>query len=132
MDYTIIGSAVNLAAPLETRAEAGGLLIGNETHSLVKDWIRAEEQEAIIMKGFHKPCRTFKVKDQSALCQERKSWNLKPSYLDAVLNFPPIFSVKPPQNFVGLCSQTTLSEETKIADKLRHSVSITLLADALD
>lgn len=61
MDYTIIGSTVNLAARLESRADAGGILLGNETHSLVKDWLHAEEQEAIVMKGFHKPCRSFKV-----------------------------------------------------------------------
>lgn len=63
MDYTIIGSTVNLAARLESRAEAGGILLGNETHSLVKDWLHADEQKAIIMKGFHKPFRTFKVAD---------------------------------------------------------------------
>ncbi|MFT6557707.1 MAG: class 3 adenylate cyclase [Sneathiella sp.] len=61
MDYTIIGNTVNMAARLETRAQAGGILIGNETHSLVKDWIYAEEQEPLVMKGFRKPYRTFKV-----------------------------------------------------------------------
>ncbi len=62
MDYTIIGSEVNLAARLEAGADAGGILIANETYSLVKDWLMAEEREAIVMKGFAKPVKTFAVK----------------------------------------------------------------------
>lgn len=62
MDYTIIGSEVNLAARLEQNADAGGILLAAETYSLVKDWLAVEEREAITMKGFSKPIRTFAVK----------------------------------------------------------------------
>ena len=62
MDYTIIGSEVNLAARLESAAEAGGILLASETYSLVKDWIAADEGEAIMVKGFARPIRTFKVR----------------------------------------------------------------------
>ena len=41
MDYTIIGSAVNLTARLQSRAEIDGILIGHETYSLVKDEVAA-------------------------------------------------------------------------------------------
>ncbi len=61
MDYTIIGGEVNLAARLEANADVGGILMAAETYSLVKDWLLAEEQEAITMKGFSKPIRTFSV-----------------------------------------------------------------------
>jgi len=61
MDYTIIGSEVNLAARLEANAEAGGILLASETYSYVKDWLLADEQEAISMKGFTKPVRTYRV-----------------------------------------------------------------------
>jgi class 3 adenylate cyclase len=61
MDYTIIGGEVNMAARLESHAEAGGILMAAETYSLVKDWLRAEEQDAITVKGFTKPVRTFSV-----------------------------------------------------------------------
>lgn len=47
MDYTIIGHEVNLAARLESHADAGGILMAAETHSLVKDWLVADEQKAI-------------------------------------------------------------------------------------
>jgi class 3 adenylate cyclase len=61
MDYTIIGQEVNLAARLESHAEADGLLMAAETYSLVKDWLHAEEREAITLKGFSQPVRTFRV-----------------------------------------------------------------------
>jgi class 3 adenylate cyclase len=62
MDYTIIGSEVNLAARLQTHAEVGGILLANESHSLVKDWLLAEAGEAITVKGFNKPIMTYRVK----------------------------------------------------------------------
>ncbi len=62
MDYTIIGSEVNLAARLESAADVGGILLANETHSLVKDWLLAEEGEALTVKGFPRPIMTFRVK----------------------------------------------------------------------
>ena len=61
MAYTIIGSEVNLASRLQSYAKVGGILLANETHSLVKDWVLAEEGEAITVKGFTKPIRTFRV-----------------------------------------------------------------------
>ena len=61
MDYTIIGGEVNLAARLESHADAGGILMAAETYSLVEDWLRAKEQEALNVKGFAKPVRTFSV-----------------------------------------------------------------------
>ena len=61
MDYTIIGSEVNLAERLESAAELGGILIGHETYSLVKDYIHADEQEPKIVKGFAKPVRNYNV-----------------------------------------------------------------------
>ena len=62
MDYTIIGGEVNLAARLESHAETGGILLANETHSLVKDWLMAEKGEVITVKGFANPIRTFRVR----------------------------------------------------------------------
>jgi PAS domain S-box-containing protein len=61
MDYTIVGNEVNLAARLQTHAELGGILVANETYSLVKDVIQAEEQSPITVKGFARPVRTFSV-----------------------------------------------------------------------
>jgi class 3 adenylate cyclase/PAS domain-containing protein len=61
MDYTIIGTEVNLAARLESHAEVGGILLAHETHSLVKDTVLAEEGDTLTVKGFAKPVRTYSV-----------------------------------------------------------------------
>jgi class 3 adenylate cyclase len=61
MDYTIIGNAVNLTARLQSHSEIDGILLGHETHSLVKDEVAAEEQAPIKVKGFAEPIRCYKV-----------------------------------------------------------------------
>ena len=61
MDYTIIGSGVNLAARLQASAEPGGILIAHETYSLAKDIAMAEEQPPLSAKGFDKPIHCYKV-----------------------------------------------------------------------
>jgi adenylate cyclase len=63
MDYTIIGSQVNLASRLQSYAEPGSILISHETYALVKDALLAEEQPAIQAKGFAKPVRNYRVVD---------------------------------------------------------------------
>lgn len=61
MDHTIIGREVNLAARLEAEADPGGILLAQETYALVKDWLKVEEREAIKVKGFPKPIRTYAI-----------------------------------------------------------------------
>ncbi|MBO9449963.1 adenylate/guanylate cyclase domain-containing protein [Tropicibacter sp. R16_0] len=55
MDYTIIGSEVNLAARLEAAAEAGGILLAQETYALVKGAIQAAPAGTVMAKGFSRP-----------------------------------------------------------------------------
>ena len=55
MDYTIVGSTVNLASRLEHEAPIGGILISNETHALVKDEIRCEPRGRVRVKGVAYP-----------------------------------------------------------------------------
>lgn len=64
MEYTIIGSEVNLAARLQSHAELGSILISHETYSLVKDMVMAEERDPIRAKGIAKPVRNYKVLDR--------------------------------------------------------------------
>lgn len=61
MDYTIIGSMVNLASRLQSQVDPGGILIGYETFALVKDDVATEEQSAVTVKGLAEPIRCYKV-----------------------------------------------------------------------
>ena len=61
MDYTIIGNEVNLAARLETAAEAGSILLAHETNFLVQDIVLTEEQPPMTVKGFMRPINNYKV-----------------------------------------------------------------------
>jgi class 3 adenylate cyclase len=63
MEYTIIGSEVNLASRLQSHGELGAILLSHETYSLVKDMIRAEEREPFKAKGIAKPVRNYKIID---------------------------------------------------------------------
>jgi hypothetical protein len=46
---------------LQAHAEPGGILVGHETYSLVKDLIRAEEMPPLNAKGLAKSVRNYKV-----------------------------------------------------------------------
>jgi PAS domain S-box-containing protein len=63
MEYTIIGSEVNLASRLQAQGERGSILMSHETYSLVKDMVLAEEREPFKAKGIAKPVRNYKVVD---------------------------------------------------------------------
>ena len=51
LTYTIIGGEVNVAARLESAAEANGILMSYETYAHVQDMVEVEQKEAIKMKG---------------------------------------------------------------------------------
>lgn len=61
MDYTIIGSGVNLASRLESAASPGEILIAYETYALVKDEILCEKFGEITVKGVSHPIEAYQV-----------------------------------------------------------------------
>ena len=61
MDYTMVGSAVNLASRLEHEAPPGDVLISFETYAHVKDEIQCEERGRIQVKGIARPVATYGV-----------------------------------------------------------------------
>lgn len=63
MDYTIIGSGVNLAARLEKACLPGEILISYETYAHVKDVIECHPVGQIEAKSFTEPVSTHRVVD---------------------------------------------------------------------
>src|SRR5262249_57775506 len=59
MDYTIIGSGVNLASRLEAAATPGEILISYETYAAVRHRIHCEERGLISVKGIPYPITPY-------------------------------------------------------------------------
>ena len=63
MDYTVLGTNVNLASRLESAAQPGEILISHETWSLVKDVVMCSDKGEIKVKGFSYPVKVYQVVD---------------------------------------------------------------------
>ncbi len=61
MDYTILGTDVNLASRLESACRPGGVLISEATQELVKDRIQCRNMGDIQVKGFNRPIPVFEA-----------------------------------------------------------------------
>ena len=85
MDYTIIGSGVNLAARLETAATPGQIMISYETYALVKDEIRCDMMGELKVKGIAYPVETYQVmksyedlgREREYISEDRPNFTLK-------------------------------------------------------
>jgi len=63
LDYTVLGTQVNLASRLESAAEPDEILISHETWSLCKDTIMCRDKGEIMVKGFALPVKVYQVAD---------------------------------------------------------------------
>jgi adenylate cyclase len=63
LDYTVLGTQVNLASRLESAAEPDEILISHETWSLVKDVVMCRDKGEISVKGFSTPVKVYQVAD---------------------------------------------------------------------
>ena len=61
LDYTVLGTHVNLASRLESAADPDEILISHETWSLVKDSILCRDKGEITVKGFSAPVKVYQV-----------------------------------------------------------------------
>jgi hypothetical protein len=61
MDYTIIGAEANLAARLQSIAEAGHVVISYETYALVRSILVAHPLPPITMKGISREIVPYAV-----------------------------------------------------------------------
>lgn len=63
LDYTILGTDVNLASRLESASRPSHILISESTYELVKDRILCRSMGDIQAKGFNRPIAVFEVLD---------------------------------------------------------------------
>ena len=63
VDYTVLGSTVNLASRLESICQPKNILVSPETKILLEKDFKFEAQEAIELKGFNKPIVPFQYVD---------------------------------------------------------------------
>ncbi|MFN2469605.1 MAG: AAA family ATPase, partial [Gaiellaceae bacterium] len=62
-DTLVTGDAVNVAARLEQAAPPGDILLGEATHRLCRDGVRAERVEGLALKGKAEPVAAFRLLD---------------------------------------------------------------------
>ena len=62
LEYTVIGSPVNMAARLAAASAPGEIWIGADTYSLVRESIDAEELPGQHLKGFDDPVLVYRLK----------------------------------------------------------------------
>ncbi|MEO1262821.1 MAG: PAS domain S-box protein [Bacteroidota bacterium] len=95
LDYTIVGSQVNLASRLENAATVNQILISKETYGLIKEHIYCEKKEELKVKGMAYPVQTYDIvglydvikKEKERLKKELQGFRLqidfqKLSYMD--------------------------------------------------
>jgi class 3 adenylate cyclase/CHASE3 domain sensor protein len=61
MEYTVVGTQVNLAARLVNVAEPGQIIISQRTYELVRDTVDVVEVGPLTVKGFQKPVVAYNV-----------------------------------------------------------------------
>ena len=61
VDYTVLGSPVNLAARLEAACSPQAILVSPETKGLVSDLFEFEEKKPIKLKGFSDTIKPYKL-----------------------------------------------------------------------
>ena len=74
MDYTVLGTHVNLASRLESAADPGEILLSHESWSLVKDVVLCRDKGEINVKGFAQPVRVHQVIDFRKDLGRDQSW----------------------------------------------------------
>lgn len=79
LDYTVLGTPVNLAARLQASAEPDMILIDENTHNLIEDQVECTHHSEITPKGFTRSLKTFEVGD--FLSDQHKSKRQKLSHV---------------------------------------------------
>jgi len=116
LDYTVLGTQVNLASRLESAAEPDEILISHETWSLCKDTIMCRDKGEIQVKGFALPVKVYQVADL------RKDLGKNQSYFeDRAEGFSMYLDIEKIRNYD---KEKVLKSLEKAAGRLRDKVII--------
>jgi len=63
VDYTVLGSTVNLASRLESICQPNKILVAPETKTLLEKEFKFEAQEAVELKGLNTPVTPYQYLD---------------------------------------------------------------------
>ena len=64
IDYTAIGSTVNLASRLESMADPGSILVSEDTFALVNNFFSFENPKEVKVKGFLRSIKCYKLQKE--------------------------------------------------------------------
>lgn len=64
IDYTAIGSTVNLASRLESMSDPGSILVSEDTFALVNNFFSFEKPKEVKVKGFLRSIKCYKLKKE--------------------------------------------------------------------
>jgi len=65
LEYTVVGSAVNVASRLQSLAPPGGIIMAARTKALLREEIKCEGPEYVRVKGIDKDIEVYKVLPQA-------------------------------------------------------------------
>ncbi len=65
VEYTVVGSAVNIAARLQSHAPAGGIMMSARTRAMVRDKISCEGPDSIRVKGIDRDIEVYRIHPHS-------------------------------------------------------------------
>lgn len=116
LDYTVLGTQVNLASRLESAAEPDEILISHETWSLVKDTVMCRDKGEINVKGFSLPVKVYQVADL------RKEMGKNQSYFeDRAEGFSMYLDLEKVRNYD---KQKVIESLEKAAERLKDKVIV--------